>query len=202
MSVFQIIVEPVNKRTMQLSMDYIEMLERRYFRSGKSSLAFLDEDIRSLTITFPMLPFNPFYEEFEEKIQRLIEAGTCPKRLIGRIVASTSENKRFNEDVPPLVLTLDDLGIGFVACLVPLGLSIIVFVIEISASKLRQLQNYLKAVFRWKTSWTISFIVLKTIVEVNPSFPSRVNNRLPDNWKEGKKEFGNSWKLIFRLKGV
>lgn len=146
MNVFEIIAEPVNKRTMQLSLDYIERLERFYFRSGKSSLAILEEDVRSLTITFPMLPFNPFYEEFEGKIQKLVEAGFCPRRLIGRIVASTSENKRFNEDVPPLVLTLEDLGIGFLACLFPLGMSIVVFAIEISISKLHRLRCYLRAV--------------------------------------------------------
>lgn len=136
---------------MQLSLDYLEKLEKYYFRSGKSSLTILDEDIRSLEITFPMLPFSPFIEGFQEKIQRLVEAGICPNRMNGSIVAASSENKMYDEEVPPLVLTLDDLGIGFAACLIPLLLSFAVFFIEIAIPKIFQLRDYFIAVFVLKT---------------------------------------------------
>lgn len=89
-------------------------------------------------INFPVRSFSPFYEIFNEKIQRLVEAGICPHRLVGRISFEKSVNKRFDEEIPALVLSMDDLEIGFELCLIPLMLSVAVFIFEVFYTKMKQ----------------------------------------------------------------
>lgn len=128
--------EAANKITQVITIEHIELIEKRFYRSGKTSLEVLDYNVGTQFITFPLIPFSPFYEEFHATILRLIEAGICPDRLNGGMQRVISQSKRCNEDVPPLVLTLDDLGIGFIVCSVPLCLSAVAFLLELLIPKI------------------------------------------------------------------
>lgn len=112
-------------------------------------------------ISFPMTPFNPLFEEFSEKIQRLIEAGICPDRLGGRISTSKLRNKLFDEKIPALVLSMDDLKIGFQVCCITLVLSVAAFILEVIYLKIRQtISEYLAAVYAVKAFTRIGQVMM------------------------------------------
>lgn len=130
-TLLEIVAEPENKRTLSMTEECLKILESSRYRSGKSSLNFLTVHESSVLHAFALTPFDPFFEQFDEKIQTLIEAGTCPYRMNGEIVEYGGKNDLYDEEVPPLVLSMDDLGIGFIVCVIPLALSVFVFFIEV-----------------------------------------------------------------------
>lgn len=105
-----------------------------------------------------MMPYDPFFEEFDVTLQRLVETGICPDRMNGKYWKPIT-NKRYNEEVPPLVLTMDDLGIGFLACAVPLFGSIIVFAFEVLIPKLKLFARILK-------DYLVAYQVLKAVLKL------------------------------------
>lgn len=102
-----------------------------------------------------MRSYSPFFEIFADNIQKLVEAGFCPHRLAGIITSSRRE--LYEDEIPPLVLSMDDLGVGFEVCLIPLALSLLVFVSEVIYSKVRKtVKDYLTALFAVVTFLKIS----------------------------------------------
>lgn len=133
----EIAVEPENKKTIQVSKEFLERFEQLAYRSGKFSFNFLKEDLSPLFLTFAMRPFSPFYQKFDEIIQRLCQGGFCPDRLglfWPEAILSNDENME-NDKVPPLVLSMDDLAIGFAICSIPLALAVIGFALEVLTDK-------------------------------------------------------------------
>lgn len=130
-------------------MEFLERIEKTSYRNGKSSIE-ISENIKlkfEQTI-FPIRNLSPFYGIFNKMIQQLVETGFCPHRLLGKTLSSKTKNKMFDEEIPALVLSMDDLGVGFEICLIPLSLSLTVFIFEVFYSKAKQkVQEYLTAVF-------------------------------------------------------
>lgn len=144
---FDLLAEPENKLALLATAQYVIQFERISLRDGKMSVKFLDEVLRPEFVTISMPWFSPLFEEFKDKIQRLVEAGVCPDRLAGKVISDKFGSSQ-NTDIPPLVLNMEDLGIGFVVCLVPLALSAVVFISEIAlprimATKTRDLLTFL-----------------------------------------------------------
>lgn len=102
----------------------------------------LNQKMSATFITFTMSPFDPFFEEFDQKIKQFAEAG-----MVGKLIyLKRRVNKLYNEEVPALVLTMNDLGIGFLICLVPTALSAVVFFFEVSIPRIRSLARKLRDV--------------------------------------------------------
>lgn len=130
------VAEPLNRRVFDSTLEFLSKMEKKYYRNGKTSIKILDLDSREQAVNFPIQWFSPFYEKFNEKIQALIEAGICPHRLAGKVVPKTElTGRRYDEEMPPLVLSMDDLGVGFEVCLIPLALSVLVFNFELKLSE-------------------------------------------------------------------
>lgn len=100
-------------------------------------MKFLEEQLRVEFVTFSIKRFTPFFDEFKDKIQRLVEAGICPHRLAGTI--SLDLGKRSENELPALVLIMDDLRIAFLVCLVPLVLAVVAFICELLIPRLKAL---------------------------------------------------------------
>lgn len=113
-----------NKKMLPATYELIAATQKKDYRSGKSSIQVIKDKTLPMEITFSMEPFHPFFEEFHDKIQRLIESGTMRFNEAGQSFG-------FDEEVPPLVLSMDDLGIGFVVCMIPLTLGAIAFIVEV-----------------------------------------------------------------------
>lgn len=153
-----VVSEPSNRKIVSATLEFLDKLERLSYRHGKTSIEVSQAiEVESQMITFAMRSFSPFYEIFNNKIQMLVEAGICPHRLKRYNNWKKTRNKRFDEEIPPLVLSMDDLGVGFEVCLIPLALSLLVFVFEIVWPKVKQiLTEYLTALFLVLTFVTAS----------------------------------------------
>lgn len=113
-------------------------MEKYNFRNGKTSIEISEEfKLETQMITFPIPSGSPFYEVFGEQIVRLLEAGICPYRLTGSLLNMKVKTKRYDEEIPALVLSMEDLGVGFEVCLIPLALSIVSFIFEVIYAKAR-----------------------------------------------------------------
>lgn len=74
------------------------------------------------------------YEIFDKKLQQYIEGGFTG--YYSKAYNEMNDPKRFEEyEEPFAVLTLGELEAGFVVCMVPLVLSILVFAIELLSTK-------------------------------------------------------------------
>lgn len=94
-------------------MEYLDKIEKLHYRSGKTSIDISEEiELGRKLITFPIRIFSPFYEQIDDTIQKLLEAGICPHRLNGKLSEEKFRNKRFDEEIPPLVLSMKILELG------------------------------------------------------------------------------------------
>lgn len=143
----QAIAEPTNKKVLSASLEFISRIEEHYFRNGKSSIEISSEiKLASTLVDFPVRVHSPFLKIFEESVQVLTEAGICPRRLAADILPQHFIDEVFDEEIPTLVLSMEDLGVGFEVCLIPLALSLVVFIFELVYSKIKQIvEDYLTA---------------------------------------------------------
>lgn len=109
-------------------LDYVE----RHYRIGKSSIGILNQILPGIFVTISFAPFDPFYAQFDEVLRALFEGGLVQNLLF-------NNKKMFNEEIPALVLTMEDLGIGFLICVISMAVSIILFFLEIVFSKVAAL---------------------------------------------------------------
>lgn len=125
----EVVVKPENKRVVLATLEYLISTENIAFRSDRSSLTVLEEKLGVIPITFLMTKFHPMFKEFSEQILRHRELGGYRGVKI----------KTRKEQTPPLVLTMDDLQIGFILCLFPLTLSVVTFLIEMTFPKTQEI---------------------------------------------------------------
>lgn len=146
MHFFEVVTEFENRMTVMTSAEYANLHERKYLADGRMSLKFLNEDLKTAFVTFSMKPFSPFLEEFESKIRRLVEAGICPNWLGGQ--KADIFPQRIDKELPAMVLSMDDLGIGFTINLIPLILSFLAFFFEVTVPRVKTaIIETLKALF-------------------------------------------------------
>lgn len=100
----------------------------REFRSGKISAFILDISVEYLMIGLYFKTNHALTETMSEKIMRCLEAGLLPSFY--------DPKKSFEDNLGPLILTLDHIGIGFICCVFPIVLASVVFLIEIVNKKI------------------------------------------------------------------
>lgn len=128
---FEIAVEPENRAVSQSTEGWVKNNLHDKYRSGLSSLHVLNQLVMVVAGGVGFKRFSPFYDTFNDIIGRHIAVGfanTFDKLLSPRVGTKA-------DDIGPQVLTLEQLGLGFIACLIPLGLSTVVFLIEIVVNR-------------------------------------------------------------------
>lgn len=139
--------EPENKLTVQATVEFILKFQQEVYRfGGKMSLRFLEEARKSEFVTFTMENFSPFFEEYAKQIKLLIEAGINPAKTDLRKTLNFFRTRNLERDLPELVLSLENLSIGFLVCLVPLSLSFVVFLCELAVPKTKSLATKIRDV--------------------------------------------------------
>lgn len=128
-----LLFDPENKLTLQTSVEYVSAYERTFLRDGKPSWTFLEEPLRNEPNTFAVPLFSPYFEEVKDTLQKLIEGGFRYDNLGEHENVALLRSERINNEVPALVLDMEDLAIGFLLCLIPLALSIVVFFCELAS---------------------------------------------------------------------
>lgn len=144
---FHVVVEPENKLVFLTSVGVPANYEAMFLKEGKMSVKLLDEKLRMEYQVFSMRKFTPFFEEFKNKIERLIEMGFQPKHLMGDFESFKSQHEGIDDGVPALVLNMEDLEIGFLVCMIPLVLKVIVFVCELMATRISALTDLLTCLY-------------------------------------------------------
>ena len=112
----------------------------RYY-TGTSSLTMLEETYGYFYVGIPFTTFNPVFEEINEKTHQALAAGIFPEFLYDDKFRNAM--KQLSDEVPVLVLTMDHLNIGFLACLIPMIMSLVAFVFEFVLPKIvKVFENY------------------------------------------------------------
>ena len=106
-----------------------------FYRSGKSSLAILEEDMNTIFSSMLMSNYDPWNEEFNEQLHFLVSSGIY--NFIRSFYDLEDQIPPQSEEIPPMVLTLDHLGIGFEVCGIVCLLSIFIFLLELLIFMLR-----------------------------------------------------------------
>lgn len=105
------------------------LINNRSYRHGFTSLRMMNESIRIIQMGLAFNEYSPFYETFNKKIDEMISNGLATRWISAWI---NLENFISSSDpIGPQILTLDDLGIAFQVCCIPLVLSVIAFVGEL-----------------------------------------------------------------------
>lgn len=125
-----IIAEPANRASAITSKLVLNIIHYRIYRSGFSSLVLLDENVMSSCRAMNFPPFSPFYEEFNGKVSRMISGGLIEYWYSNYLGLKKAIRV---DEIGPEILTMEHLEIGFVICLIPMVLSILVFISELLA---------------------------------------------------------------------
>lgn len=137
------IANAVNKKTLSCDKKFLQEDISFKYQSGLPSLTFTKDCHYTLLVALAFTPFDPFFEEINEVVSQMLESGIfqfLPKEFLKGI-------PRKSEDTPPLVLTLEHLGIGFTFISFSLALSVATFCIEVSIPKARQLVKNVRDTF-------------------------------------------------------
>lgn len=136
-AMMEIVVEAENEKTISASLEAIANIEKLRYRSGKTSLKIIQDETVPLIQFFMMATFHPFFQIFHDTVHRLMETGATK-------IPKTINNQLYDDEVPALVLTMDDLGIGFLVCSVPLILGALAFVVEVAITKAKRLTEHIR----------------------------------------------------------
>ena len=124
---FNVVSEPANRATILTFKYTIKFIEAEKFRSGSTSLVLLEENYKMLPSGIIFKTFSPYFEIYNEMLAWLESNGLMEHWRRKFQFYSSS----LPEDIGPQVLTMDHLRVGFLACLIPLFLSVIVFIGEL-----------------------------------------------------------------------
>ena len=120
------VAEPSNKVTQSIYRGLLNEIEQNSPNKAATSVTTLEENYILATRGMMFLPFNPFFEIYNEILGRLESNGFME---FWRQKYWPSEAIK-HSDIGPQVLTMDHLMIGFLACLIPAVVSILVFIGE------------------------------------------------------------------------
>lgn len=124
---FNEIVEPSNRAMVIVPEFLLSNLNMR-LRSGFIDFTTLEETLSTIPMGLRFPERSPYYETFNNKIGRMVSNGVVRRWM--RYMRNPKGIKRTKEEIGPQILTLDHLGVGFLACTIPLALGIIAFIFE------------------------------------------------------------------------
>ena len=125
-----LISEPSNRAATTAEPTYIESVQHIDYRSGKTSLQFLDEPYKLVYSGVVFKKSGSFVEVFNEMVAKME-----PNGLMERWRRFESYSRTKFEEVGPQVLTMDHLKLGFLACCISMVLAIIAFIGESAWSR-------------------------------------------------------------------
>lgn len=117
----------MDRRMLRHAMNY-------FYRRGATSLLCLDEVWKTYPFGLLFPAFSPFYEEFNAHIIQMNTAGLTifwEHEELAKYGSTIEMNKK-PDDLGPQVLTMEHLEVAFIACVIPMAVSILTFTIEVS----------------------------------------------------------------------
>lgn len=141
---FNIIADPLNKAFTISTSARVSSINSRDFKRGISSLHIIEDFAAySRASGIAIRAFSPLRESFNGVLDRMVSSGLAQKFISD---FRNPRDKHEKEDpIGPQVLTIDDLGVAFLICCIPLAISLIVFFVELSIFWSLHLWNVVKA---------------------------------------------------------
>ena len=133
---------------------HINQIENHVYRSGITSLAPLDEDYIMFHHGVVFKHFSPYFETFNDVKIWFESNGIMEKyRQDSKLVSKKQD------DLGPQILSMDHLKIGFLACLVPMAVSIAVFIAELVRWKIEiAIKKYFHRVLKSECKFFWNFL--------------------------------------------
>ena len=103
-----------------------ESLPKKIFRRGFPSVTLLEENFQTVYINLLMIKNDPWIEEFNDMILVYSQSGLAQHNIL-----YVYNYKILLDEVPPLVLTMFHLEIGFQIIIAMLGFSASAFLLEV-----------------------------------------------------------------------
>jgi hypothetical protein len=120
--------EPSHKAGMLVMRRDFKWIMKIQLKNGEPSLRTLDEGFFTLSYSMMFTRNLPYTETFLKRVNQMISSGYIQRADNARTKDHVPERK--NEKIPPQVLTLEQLAIGFTVYLIACGLCVLVFIIE------------------------------------------------------------------------
>jgi hypothetical protein len=129
--------EPANEcATKVWRKHYISFFNQMFGPTKQPSTHMLEENLFSIPWYLVMTTVLPYTATFMDKVDEMISSGLVQK-WHDKNFAVVKNAKQFKEDVEPQVLTVEHLWIGFLAFVILLTLSVLVFLLELAWKALR-----------------------------------------------------------------
>lgn len=107
----------------------------RSFYRGTPSFHLLEETFMTLFSGFEFKLYCPYFEDFNKKVGEMNSNGMFQDWFANLFNVKGLKRNRMKSG--PQVLTLDDLSVGFQICLIPMSLSVVSFLAELSTPWLK-----------------------------------------------------------------
>lgn len=120
---FDIVSESSNRATTEHGAGFIVYIESLY-REGLSSLLLLEENYKLVSKGINFHRYSPYLEIYNEMLGWVNAYGLMNRWW------NSGKTKNVITDIGPQVLTLDHLGIGFLACCIPIILSFAAYLVN------------------------------------------------------------------------
>ena len=132
----------------------LRYIEKSYYRSGITSLSPLDEDYLTYHSGVVFKAFSPYFETFNDVKMWFESNGIMEKwRQDSKFVSKKSD------ELGPQILSMDHLTIGFLACLVPVAVSITAFIAELVRWKVGiAIKKYFLRVLKSECKFFLNFL--------------------------------------------
>ena len=128
---FNIAAEPSNSAMVGSNRGTLAyLIDNRAYRSGTTSLTYLEENIKLLYTGILFNVSSPFIEKYNEKLEWLKTGGFLEYWKLYEYLPPKLE------EIGPQILTLDHLGVAFLLCLTPLSLCFAAFIAELIWSRI------------------------------------------------------------------
>ena len=124
-------VEPSNNATVESNRGSLAYyIDNGAYRSGTTSLTYLEENLKLVYTGILFKTFSPFIEVYNEKLEWLKTGGFLEYWKFYEYLPTKLE------DIGPQVLTLDHLRVAFLLCTAPLSLCCAAFIAEMIWSRI------------------------------------------------------------------
>lgn len=144
-----VVSEPANKGTMLITQETLDYIESRQYRNGFSSISLMSASRSFIMFGMVFKPFSPLYETINEKVHHMMSGGIMQylyrEQHRSEKTSCNDKVRKREEPIGPQVLTMEHLQYGFLICLILLGLSFVVFAVEMRDSFYFSVVNTLTA---------------------------------------------------------
>ena len=166
-----LVSEPENRMMILMGKSAFSQFWNSFYQRGLPSASFLRQEFAFHFLhPIEMFSYDPWFAEFNAILGQMLDHGIVDD------VFQRKYPQKSAEEIPALVLTMDHLAVGFIACFIPLMLSVILFFFELSRSTRSSLKKALVGLVLLKSFYQVKFEGLRNGMPTKPVLQERKKN--------------------------